>query len=101
MGGHTLFVRRTIKWNGRSQAVMFSGFFGKFHGWDPNLGKLGLTKRKFRGIQRLDHIICELKMIEIRQNLLKDRLTDGASSPLSANGPSGNNPILLAASVFQ
>ena len=79
---------------------MFSGFFGKFHGWDPNLGKLGLTKRKFRGIQKLGHIICELKMIEIRQNLLKDRLTDGGSSPLSVNGFSGNSTIPLAASVF-
>lgn len=79
----------------------FSAFSGKFHVWDPNLEKLGLTKRGFHGIQKLSHMICELKTIGSRQDPLKDRPVGRASSPLPANGPSGNNPILLAASVFR
>ena len=79
----------------------FSAFSGKFHVWDPNLGKLGLTKRGFHGIQKLGHMICELKTIGSRQDPLKDRPVGRASSPLPANGSSGNRSGPQAASVFR
>ncbi len=37
----------------------FFGFFRKISCLGPNLGKLGLTKRGFHGIQKLGHMICE------------------------------------------
>ena len=51
--------------------------------------------------QQLGHMICELKTIGSRQDPLKDRPVGRASSPLPANGSSGNRSGSQAASVFR